>query len=571
MVLTFFMYVLPILLKQSLIEVYSFKGLIMLAVLFAVMAATTISIQIFRNSIDDGSEILVLSKPITRTKMLWTKVFVLLIWILTISIVTGTISIFTIFTNVNNDNFSAESIIFGSYIGTLVIFVVWSSIAVFFSIFFKKFTIFLISMGIQSILIVISIVFSVLINPVAQNLNKENKINFENVTLLSIENNNVKYQNGLVGTYKNQVINENTRIAGETFKERNIKSNEILKSIWEQANKKSNKKMLQILDLEYQFATLLSIYDSKMLNNISLGSSYNGKTLMYEMFHNQLPAIALNLEFSNRGFDSVKKALNLTDISLLNTNWSLTSHGFTNFQHIEQKTNNFFSDNKFKYLSGKISFDDKYQLQFPIFALKNNLIQQKDFSDLKSFAQYYFVDSLPSIDSVLSKLKPLQNKLENLNKSTIYFSLIATQTKQLNKNVSWTKIGQDITKFQWTTYKTLIDYLKHPNNYSNFTEESVNTILEILGYDQTNPINFKNTVNVFITSNIDGTNSEQNLNQWYTYQPEIQLINNDDLQSFVVAKLANNYDMNALITVWILFAFIVFVISISLYSKQDFS
>ena len=538
----------------------------MLAVLFAVMSATTISIQIFRNSIEDGTEILVLSKPLTRTLVLWTKVFVLFIWTLIISFTAGFASIFTIFTGANNDGYTAQSVILGSSIGTLIIFLVWSSISVFFSIFFKKFTVFIISMGIQSVLIVISIVFSVIVNPVANKLNKEHEIRFDNLTLIHKDSNNdsIKYQNVLVGSYKNEPITLNTNFNGFSLKKYGLENNEILSAIWNKANAKSNKKLLQAIDLEYQFASLLNIYNDKMLKSINLGSSYNKNSIIDSMFSNPLPSIALNLKLDKKiDYSWIYNNFKPISSNINNKEYTLISNGSTNFQEVEQKSINKTIPTPFKNNSGEIKnikFDD---YTYPIFSLdQNSHIQNKTFSNLEEFAKYYYSDAIDIVNKLLTQLQENANKLTHISASTIYFSLIASQLKQAG--LSFKQISQKITDFQYLTYKVFVNQ----NQFNFLKQTDLNKISEVLNYSSNQYFTYKNPVNIYVSANI--ANSD-NMKNWYYYTPQLSIIPSDELVNINGGQLTCIYNDNALISCWFAFSFIVFIISISLYSKKDFS
>lgn len=410
LILCFFMFILPVLLKQTLLEVFAFKGLIMLGILFAVMAASTLALQIFRTPIEDGTDILVLSKPLTRSTVLWTKVFVEITWIFIIATGLTLISCFTLINTHNASEYaSAKAVILGSFLGTVVIFMVWGSLATFFTIFFKKIVVFLVAVGIESILIVIGMVCSMAINDPASLLKSKHNIEFNAVCLLSNhdQNQKINYQWGAIGVQNNKPINQETIWNGNSLEQQMIPLNQALNYLWDEQSTKSNQKTLQAIDLEYQLASMVNVYTPNILQEISISGSGSQKGPLSDLFNQKLFGIAWDLQFNNLGLRQVQKNLNAAQVNFAKQDWSLMMNSALSFKNIQNPNWNYSNS----YMSagnpsGSLLNPVKtFPVTLPVPIINNQSLNTMQISSPTQFVQVYLHDQTNNINKFKQTVK----------------------------------------------------------------------------------------------------------------------------------------------------------------------
>ena len=78
-------------------------------------------LNLFKNSIQDGSDLLISAKLLTRVQTVWTKIIILLLFNFLVSILLLLLSLPLLFDYCNFDG-SAVGVLIGSFIGTLVSF-----------------------------------------------------------------------------------------------------------------------------------------------------------------------------------------------------------------------------------------------------------------------------------------------------------------------------------------------------------------------------------------------------------------------------------------------------------------
>lgn len=121
------------------------------------VVASYITIDIYKTPIEDGSELIIVSKPLNRSSIFISKLFIILIFGLINSLIS--IPIVSIVFSFPNSVYSYSLIaLFGIPTASLVIYLAFSSISLFTSIFFKK----AIALVIVSVFNVIMLFFSII-------------------------------------------------------------------------------------------------------------------------------------------------------------------------------------------------------------------------------------------------------------------------------------------------------------------------------------------------------------------------------------------------------------------------
>lgn len=111
-------------------------GSIMLILCGSVVAALYV-ISIFRNWHDDGTELMVLSKPISRNEILLNKIFVLFCLIILNAVISTILSLFSlIYPSASYDE--RITVFIGIFVGTIITFLFFSSITAILSLYGKK-------------------------------------------------------------------------------------------------------------------------------------------------------------------------------------------------------------------------------------------------------------------------------------------------------------------------------------------------------------------------------------------------------------------------------------------------
>ncbi len=151
--------IIPYMAKVGPLDIMSNTSMTVYLMIFAAADAAVIAIQLFRTNIDDGTEILIISKPITRGEILVSKFFIFIASIVLIALIAGLVSLFSLVNPLSTTN-NGVSIFGGVIVSTLIISLLFGSIAIICSIYIKKLGTILISVGLAFILMIISALVS---------------------------------------------------------------------------------------------------------------------------------------------------------------------------------------------------------------------------------------------------------------------------------------------------------------------------------------------------------------------------------------------------------------------------
>ncbi len=125
----------PIIAGLSFIKVW--KVVLMPALYIVSILSSVIVVYIFKAPQDDGSELIICSKPLDRKKMIWSKFFVSGLMFLFFSIITAIFCLFAMIPNGVSKS-GVAFLMLSCFVGNIVNFIFFGSIATFFSIFWNK-------------------------------------------------------------------------------------------------------------------------------------------------------------------------------------------------------------------------------------------------------------------------------------------------------------------------------------------------------------------------------------------------------------------------------------------------
>ncbi|MDE7075345.1 MAG: ABC transporter permease, partial [Malacoplasma sp.] len=142
----------------------------LIMVLLLAIISSYISLEIFRTPIDDGTELLTISKPLHRSQIFFVKSLILLIFGLATATIASILSCFS-FTISFADYEQTSYGIIGIFVCTIVCFAVFGGISIFLSMFCKKIVSLLITVGSTFILVFASLLCSLVIDKNGNNPN----------------------------------------------------------------------------------------------------------------------------------------------------------------------------------------------------------------------------------------------------------------------------------------------------------------------------------------------------------------------------------------------------------------
>ena len=253
------MYILPVVMDKNLIIVSKYTFIFMIVILFAVLSVSTIAIQLFRAGIDDGSEIIIIAKPISRSSIVWGKLFVFLTLSLAISGIASFLCCFTIWTEYGG-KVIGDSVTLGAFVGTLVIYLIFGSIAVMLSLVVKKLGTILITIGLFCVLIVYGMVASFTINTPAKQLVDDQSVNLRATSLVQKNNqtNQLGYTWGTIATHNGQVVTQ--QYLNETLGQNaHINPGDYLSTKWKEASDNPGFDAIMYTNFLYQFVNLYTL------------------------------------------------------------------------------------------------------------------------------------------------------------------------------------------------------------------------------------------------------------------------------------------------------------------------
>lgn len=262
-------YAIVVCLYTSIIPVMSDKAPITLfrssystSLLMLLIAAviSVIAVEIFRTPIDDGTELLIVSKPISRKEIVFTKLLIFLIYVISISIVGAIIAAFT-FLNRSSSREDSTTLLLGVLLGTVVNGLLFGSITTILSIYFKKIISMVISVGISFALLIMTFLGSFTIKSPVQILQDRGYT----ISPLTILDNEKDKKTGETKLTQTNALFSTGLPAGET-----------LSKAWSSAASATPYKTFSFFDFGYQLSSLYTLsYSSPDVRSVIGEMTYN--------------------------------------------------------------------------------------------------------------------------------------------------------------------------------------------------------------------------------------------------------------------------------------------------------
>ena len=485
-------YLIPSFFENEYIIEFSFRIITGILVVFGGISASLLSIFLFKNSIEDGTELLVITKGIKRKYLILIKIFNLVIWILIIAGLTCLLSIGSIY--IEYDTFDlSQSIVLGSFIGTIIVYMFWSSITLVSCMLIKSNLVLLLIIGFNFVLYMLSAI-SIFANGYWFSSMKKYDIQPTNFALMSEvnkTNKTVKYYEGAI-TVKNDwfPVTKNTIIDNKLML---FEMKDLSNFNQETINyfiKKTNNYLLGCIDWNSQLSSLYTYY-SKSLNNQN-----NLNRLFSVLERDKETSKVYKVNYSKVNLDQVRNWLgtNLLEFSPTNQEYYLALNQYIEMDYFGNsdrvKSTRCF-ENNFGTIQSKINFD---YIQTPILELdkSSNNWKIKTFNDVNEFGEYWFNQQAQNVaDFIGISFENENNKFYWPNNETLYFSLLSSYLVTLN-NLTSKESHQTIKEklvnplmiwsfqFQYWTYMFLQNYLANPEQFKWMDEYKFNLLLSIL-------------------------------------------------------------------------------------------
>lgn len=533
--------IIPILSGKSPMTLFSIPFSTLLLMLLVGAAISIIAVEIFRTPIDDGTEILIVSKPISRKEIIITKLTIFLVYILLLSLTGAIITSFT-FLNKNSSINHGKILVLGLFLGTFINGLIFGSIATILSIYFKKIISMMISVGICFALLIITFLGSFTIKTPITILKDRNYTVAPITVIDSSLNENDDYNrmsqtNGLFSV--------------------SISEDESIKSAWNNAVSASNYKTFSFFDFGSQLSSIFTL--SNPTNNIRDLISQMSVTNLpvniefdetYNIFSNPLltKISVTSNDLKENNDSSSDQSVEVGSINLIPLIYDYASVNFANEWKNIYKLNfstDFISQKENSYYLKK--WEESWQKYGNMInAGQTNNVSNKSFED--------------SDETIVFLNSYFNEKEHTLNKSNLKNILLELSEIQLGGLL---KISKDknlnLTSFlNSNEYKTILalSELKIekkqllPNRSNNYvTEPTYNYYIDVKNIDT----KFKYNGLVYrldLLSNFVGVNSFKN---------------------FVKVSSKSLYNIYYTIPAWTILSIFIFITSVALYTKRDFA
>lgn len=199
-----------------------------------------IAVEIFRTSIDDGTELLVVSKPLSRREIVFVKLTVFIVSILIVSLISAAIGT-TSFISTNSYLYDNINIVIGLFLGSFIVGIIFGSLATIISIFAKKVIAMLLTIAIAFALMVWSLLSSFVIDNPVNILTK----NSESIAPVSVVNFDTEKDS------KNMTLTQGVISSTEDGR--------TPEQVWNDAKSKSSYKIAGMIDIGAQLGSIFSL------------------------------------------------------------------------------------------------------------------------------------------------------------------------------------------------------------------------------------------------------------------------------------------------------------------------
>lgn len=546
-------YLIPSIIDISYYQVFNNKMIIITANIIIIILAISIVIQNYKKNQIDGSELIILSKVITRTAIAWIKIITIFLTYILVSL--GYV-IVTLFLLINNSFESVGGIIVGAFFGPIVTMLFWSGVTLFCCLIFKStITLFLFVFGVMGTSTIISNVIDIKIKSPTTLLNQEG---FNTSEFCLFENNDLqKFNAFVICYYNNKIIDSNTKINNQTLNQLNLQPNTVLNHYWNNAINKSGVALSTYLDIWELTNNLFNIH----LSGKWYPQSYDIGSLTNEM----------------NDYQQRSALFKYTPVNMLN---------YSNLPIVQIDNESYtLRLNNFNSLNTK-AINDETTLPVPTINGDNFSTIAISKNGLQNFAKNYFNDA------IIAKMKKYGQKISSIptynnlaiNDALGYFDLISSYIyTKMNANIMGIRYNDAFTNtiveyiynFQRYSYFLLNEIINNPSGYQNIiniekAKLMIYNILMLNSKSRTIPlITMKaNELNKLL-NNPDLIDNLKIENYSIKYNLQMQLINTKNLESLNLVELSSTFNYDILLVVMISTTFSLNIIGSSIIMSKD--
>lgn len=598
---------------KNLIIVSKYTFIYMIVLLFAVLSVSIIAIQLFRAGVDDGSEIIIIAKPLTRSQIVWGKIIVFLAVTLVISGLAAFFCCFSIWYRYGG-TVIGHSVTLGAFLGTFVIYSLFGSIAILLSLITKKLGALLINIGLFCVLLIYGMVATFTITTPSKTFNETKGVSLNSVSLVQKQkvmspngqtNYQLSYQWGATANVSPAVL------ANDESHNKDLTAGNYLSTMWNESMNNPTYQGVMYTNLLYQLVNLYTL---------NWQEQFNVPFDIYKTIIQMNASPFVTLKFKNVNFEeannSFKKNLISFNYSYDNNEQNLATYYLTNhIRFIAMKLSDkqkFITDYGTSYAHGSIDYLNDRHVSLPWmnvtgFINREFSVNNTSANPYQEFIDVYFNSNV--ITTIKKWTKTIEKSMpgKHINPLSFYASLFAiadidnfmsdetpiqlTDTDSLKK--LFNILGTQISQFQ---YWTLLAILNSPYNQvlnglinNEQLQQMMYCLLPNTIPGSKNSELFPQVDNVaawvvapsyaMATLKLLTSNQESNRqlainnikNNLYGLYPFFTLTNAKNLATFTIASGANFYNMTGLVVAWVLISFGFLLLAVAMYAKRDFS
>ena len=591
----FYIYIYPIIEDgKNLIEIFRYKHLLAFVILFLVVDIVSITVKVFSTSWYDGSELLVVTRPVSRPQIIWSKILVISIFIVTLAGITAISSIFTKFTPACINDVDV-AITVGSFTAVIVVGFIFASLSILVALFMKPMNTVLTIVGIEAILLTLQVILNVMITSPGRTLRKQHDIKMDDVALVSNlkPNNELGYQQVAFMLKKNEPITQETRFNGVPLRVSYGDLAHFAQTAYYKEANSPKRNVITYLDIEKQWANLFMIYPQETLNKNPMLKNQDGGSIFNNIFNSSNESFYWSIQFNNLGMQEILDRYNATSIAKSKYKFHLLSNGSISLSEFKngERDKTFFAYSNNPNYNGNFEFE-LTDLTFPIYEIDPTTQnwKLKTFKDYSEFGEYYFSNQYANcieFKEVLDKVEYDQIKAKN---SSFYTTLLVNwwQTEnQLNldklinekSNKELNSLQNLLFNFQYHTYKLLQNSFENKDKYPWLGQNELDLIYSILNFDTNNADEFHEKMESSIylgqPNTLHDAMQKENFlkteyfKNWYTVTSQLSIVPQDFLQTVTLVSVKPAINPVYTTIFWLIFSAIVFMVSVSLYARKD--
>ncbi len=562
LVLIFLFYLLPIMLDTKLSYITSYTYFFIILVMIAMTNVSSLIYAIFRKSIDDGSELIVISKPITRTSIIWAKIILYLMITSIVASITALISYLTRFTNYSNVTVSTE-LAKNTFIATIVIYLLFGGIASILSIFMKQVGSLICLLSIFILLMIYSVISNQIFMSIPKSLKYKQGLYLSPISLVQTDKENDLSKTNYHWGANASINSNNNFMTLEFYNKQNfgVSPNNYLQHSYNKSVESNNFYVYLWTNIVYQ---LTSIY--------TWPSDYYLESSYYSLSSVLRSSNSYNIRLDFETNTLLNKDNNFIRINYANQQYYLLNNYLS--YAIDAKNNSIYlSNNYIDSISGPIK--QSTNLILPAIDFVNNAMSryQIDWTNSNQFIENYFNSN------VLKLIEQLKTKAINFWFSVFISNNLQEFIDSTNQTPNYQNLNAIMQKsfYQLDLFQKLSTnaLLKNASNDSSINSELYNCLsnfyLPQIGSNQSLPINQANYALVYPIKDWNKLNLYNSKEYMINYQPLYYLINANEIPTFNFVNVSTFFNYYVLISVWSTLGLLSFAIGSLLFFRFNFS